>query len=68
MVDWCRPVENESALSWWHVHVEERRDWRDGPYPRRKVYTVKAIDDNAAAAQGLKLFEEEFSERLPVLH
>lgn len=66
VVDWCRPAEGESALSWWHVHVEERHDWTKKP--RRKMYLVKAVDDDTAARQGLKLFEDEFSEPAIVLH
>jgi hypothetical protein len=66
VVDWCCPVEGESMLSWWHVHVEERHDWLKPP--RRKMYRVKAIDDGAAARLGLKLFEDEFSEPEIVLH
>jgi hypothetical protein len=65
-VDWCRPVDGESMLSWWHVHVEERHDWLKKP--RRKMYLIKAIDDDTAARQGLKLFENEFSDPLLVFH
>jgi hypothetical protein len=68
VVEWCRTSDDgDSALSWWHVFVEERPDWRNGP-PRRKMYLVKALDDNGAAKQGLRLFEDEFSEPAIQLH
>lgn len=54
VVDWLSEVEGESTLSWWTVTVQGARK----PF-KRKVYRIKALDDNMAAREGLRAFERE---------
>jgi hypothetical protein len=37
----------------------EVKVWGEKPFDHERIYTIKAKDDNSAAHQGLRLFEEE---------
>ena len=37
----------------------EVKVWGEKPFDHERLYTLKAKDDNSAAQQGLRLFEDE---------